>query len=322
MAFESYDLVSLRNEVKTEFGISTSSTSKDSIINKAVNDAIRWIIRKQDGLWPWQLKDLTINVQPSRQGTVDVTQGSTAVTWDTVVAAKPVVPTSTNDREIVGISTTDVNLSDGFLVTAFADPAITIDAQYTGATALALSHSILVGYYILPEDYQRMRILVDTSIARGRVIAKSEEGLEWLRRDQFLATGLTHRYAVTKDPLPEGNSAYSNRAFLLIYPYPGERKTLRGKYTAQHQTLSADADIPLIPQSNRDVIFHVAHWRFAMKLKDASLIGAYKSVADEALVDMLRFYELQADDTEDSMHDEIDIGPVQGPPNLPAWRLD
>jgi len=317
MAFEPYDLVSLRTETKNEFGI--SGTSKDTIVDKAINDSLRWIIRKRDGLWPWQLKDITIDIDPQLVGTVDVTQGSATATY--ISGTKPTVPSATNNREIIGIGTTDVNLRDGFLVTAFADPTITLDAKFIAATATGLDYVLLPGYYIMPEDFQRMRIIVDTSIASGRVIQKTEESIEWLRRDQRIATGLTHRYAITKDPLPEGNSAYSTRLFLLLYPYPGERKTIRGKYLANHQTLAADGDIPLVPQNDRDIIFQVANWKMAMKLKDASQIAAYKAVADEALSDMLRFYDLAADETEDVELERIDIGPVLGPPNLPGWGL-
>jgi hypothetical protein len=182
----------------------------------------------------WQLKDITLDVQPRRAGTADVTQGASTAVWASGVSAKPVDPTTTTSREIIALASTEVNLSDGFLVTDYDDgpKTITLDAQYTGATATGVDHVVLVGYYILPEDFQRMRVLVDTSVASGRVINKTEEALEWMRRDQALATGLTHRYAVTKDPLPEGNGAYSQRLFLLLYPYPGERKTIRGKYVA------------------------------------------------------------------------------------------
>lgn len=317
MVFEPYDLASLRSEVKSEFGI--SGTSKDSIIDKCINDGIRWIIRKRDGLWPWQLKDLTIDILPQIAGTLDATQGSSTATW--ISGTKPAVPTAVNDRQIIGIGTLDISLNDGFLITAFADPAITLDAKFVNTTSAGLDYSLLPGYYILPEDFQRMRLILDTSIASGRVIQKTEEDLEWLRRDQRIATGLTHRYSVTKDPLPEGNSAYSQRLFLLLYPYPGERKTIRGKYVANHQTLAADADVSLIPQNDRDIIFRVANWEMAMKLKDASQIAAYKSIADEALGDMLRFYDFTADETEDVEFERIDIGPVLGPPNLPDWRL-
>jgi hypothetical protein len=318
MAFESYDLLSLRNEVKTEFGIATSNTSKDSIINKCVNDAIRWIIRRNDGLWPWQLKDIVFNVQPRLTGTLDATQGSASATW--VSGTKPTDPTSTTDRQIIAFPSTEVNLNDGMLVADFADPTITLDAQYTGATASGLDYALLTAYYILPEDYQSMRVLVDTSVASGRIIHRTAEKLEWLRRDQAIAAGTILKYSIVKDPLPE-NGSFSNRQFLLLYPYPGERITIRGIYTALHQDLSADADVPLIPQQDRDIIFRVANWMFAMKAKDADQIGAYKQIADESVMHMLRSYDLAKDETDVDQFDEIDIGPVMGPPNLPDWRL-
>jgi hypothetical protein len=317
MAFESYDLASLRTEVKSEFGL--SGTSKDSVVDKTVNDAIRWIIRKRDSVWPWQLKDLTIDVAPQAAGVIDVTQD--LATMEYVSGTAPTDPTSTSNRQIIGVNETAISLTDGLLCTDYTGTTLTVDAKYVGDTELSATYSLLTGYYILPEDFRAMRVLVDTSIAYGRVIHRHDELLEWIRRNQTLATGLNMVYDVTKDPLLESNPGYSHRLFLLMYPYPGSRRTIRGRYVANHQTLVADGDIPLIPQNDRDVIFRVANWMFAMKLKDANQIGAYKAVADEAMNDMLRFYEFTIDDSDDATLDFDGLPGVPTVPGMPDWRM-
>jgi len=317
MAFENYDLLSLRTEVKLEFGI--SGAAKDSVVDRKINDGIQWIVRKRDGLWPWQLKDLVINVAAQGLGVSDVTKGSASVPW--VSGTKPIDPTTTNNREIIAFNTTQTNLNDGFLITDFTADVSTIDAQFTGTTDAAISHSLVVGYYILPDDFQRMRSIYDVNRIAGRIIQRTSEELEEQRRHQNIVSGINMIYAVEKDPIAESDAAYSPRMFLVPYPYPGSLTTLRGKYVADPQVLSATSDIPLVPRIHRDVVFWVACWQLAVRLKETSQIGIYKELADEALGDMLRHYDFAVDDTDLADAFEQNIGPVAPPPGFPLFEV-
>jgi len=317
MAFENYDLLSLRTEVKLEFGI--SGAGKDSVVDRKINDGIQWIVRKRDGLWPWQLKDLVINVAAQGVGVFSVTKGSSAATW--ISGGKPVNPTTTSDRSILAFNTTQTNLNDGFLVTDFVDPGTTLDAQFTGETDAAISHAVVVGYYILPDDFQRMRSLYDVNRTAGRIIQRTSEELEEQRRHQNIVSGINMIYAVEKDPIAESDAAYSPRMFLILYPYPGALTTLRGKYVADPQAMSVTTDIPLVPRIHRDVVFWVACWQLAVRLKETSQIGIYKELADEALGDMLRHYDFAVDDTDLADAFEQNIGPVAPPPGFPLFEV-
>jgi hypothetical protein len=315
VAFQDYTLANLRDELKVEFGLSTADNAR---VVRKVNDAQKWIIRKRNGLWPWQVKELVINVPSKKTGTANFTQDSATVTWVSGTP-KPDVPTA--DREIISQESVSTDLTEGYMITAFSDPTITIDANYTGTTSTPGNYTVVKGYFQLPDDFQRMLSVYDMSLQRGRIIQRSAREFEEIRRDQRLAVGTERVYAVTKDPFPEGNVNFSDRLYLGVYPYIGERKTLRGIYVADVQDMTADGDVPLIPRNNREVIFWVAAWQLALSLKETAQAEAYKGLADEALQDMLREYELAVDQTRDSSPFINDIGPVMPPPGYPHWRL-
>lgn len=307
MAFEEYSLLNIRTELIEEFGL---DTSLNTIINRRINKAIKWIIRQKNGLWPWQIKDLVVDVTASGTGTADFTQDSDTATR--VTGAVPVI------RDILSFDSSTDSITSGFLVTAYAAPTITLDAKFVGATVAAKPYTTLKGYYQLPSDFQRLLSLYDTSILQSRIIKRTAEQLEEIRREQSLAIGTNMVYSVEKDPLVESHTSYSNDLFLVLYPYPAARTTVRGRYVADHQTLTADADVPLIPRNNREVIVQVASWFLAMTYKEP-LAPAYRTMAEESMADMLRDWDFAVDPSEDLSPYDTSIGPVAPPAGFPDW---
>ncbi len=316
MAFQEYTLLDLRDGLKQEFGL---DDGQDSNVTRKINDARKWIIRKRNGLWPWQIRDLVIDVAPSRNGTATFTQGSSAVTWLTL--DKPIDPLVSTAREILSVGSSTKTITEGFLVTDFTDPAITIDANFVGANSVGQAFTVVNGYYQLPSDFQRLRSFYDVSLVAGRSIKRTQLQFEELRRNQAIAVGTNTVYAIGKDPLGEGHADYSNNLFIAIYPYPGSRSTFRGKYVVDVQDLVADADVCIMPRNHREVIFWVAAWQIALKYKESAQIQTYKEIADEALKDMLAEHDLAVDRSEDMSPFRTNIGPVRPPPGFPEWRL-
>ena len=207
------------------------------------------------------------------------------------------------------------------MVTDYSAPVITFDAKFVPATETGKTYTTAPGYYALPTDFKRMRSLYDVADLTSPVIQRTSIELEELRRHQQISVGAGLVYAVEKDPFPEGHTNYSDDLFLLPYPYPGKRTTLRGKYVADNQQLSGDTDVPLIPRNHRDVIQYVAAWRLAMTFREGSQLREYKAVADEAIKDLLHEYDFAVDKTSDVEAYSQLIGPVDGPPSFPRWRI-
>lgn len=315
MVFQEYTLASLREELKQEFGL---DSDENAIVARKINDAHKWIVLKRNGLWPWQQKELVIDVQPMRTGTANFTQGSATATW--VSGSKPIDPTTSSGREILSAGQAPGDITVGFLVRDFADPTITLDSQFVGSTIAGQAFSVVVGYYRLPDDYQRMLSLFDISLNK-RILPRTPEQFDEIRYYRNIIAGIDAIYTVTKDPFPESNAAWSPNLFLSIYPYPGDRKTIRGRYVADVQDLVADGDVPLLPRNHRHVIFWIAAWQLAMKYKEVSQIREYRNTADEFLQELLTQYGLEADDAWANRFPDTGIAPPLLPPGFPDWRL-
>jgi len=66
MAYEDYDLASIRQRCLEEFGI-PSTASNNAIVDRRVNDAISWIVSRRKN-WPWLRRETEIVVTGSTTG--------------------------------------------------------------------------------------------------------------------------------------------------------------------------------------------------------------------------------------------------------------
>lgn len=314
MAFQEYTLADLRSALKLEFGL---DSTEDSVVDRKINDAQKHILRQNNGIWPWLMKDLVVDVPVQKTGLADVTQDSPTVAY---ISGDAPASTATH-REVIAFDTTQANLTDGFLIVDYTGTTITLDANYTDVTTSNIAYSVSRAYFQLPQDFGRMLSLYDTSLLYSRMTQVSIPKLESIRREQAIAIGTSMVYAVAKDPLVEADANFSDRLYLVVYPYPGARTTFRGKYLADVQDMTADGDTPLIPRNNREVLFWVAAWQLAAKYKESSQLEFYKTTADEQLTRMSREYDLAIDPTSSLDPFGFSIGPVRPPPGFPEWRL-
>lgn len=297
MALEDYNLGTLRAELKQEFGVRSSDTSRDTFFNDKINAAIYRIVNARDGIWPWQLRDLVIDVSPSSSGVGDFTQGSSTFVWTS--GTKPSL------RDVVSVGTGTGDLTSGYTVTDVSgDPNFVLDANYLGESEAGASYRVAAAAYQLPDDFKKMRNLFDVVDQFRALCPVSIEQLELLRRGERIYPGLASVYAVQTDPLGPAHSSYSSIPFLVVYPYPGQRTTLRGQYIADPQALSSDSDIPIIPRSERRVVYDVAAELLAATFREAQL-NYYTGIARESLQMMERSYDYISPFPEEAYHQRL-----------------
>lgn len=261
MVLESYDVGTLKQELRQDTGFESDSANDERLLAK-INQAQSWIVRARPN-WPWQRKELSLDVPVQQTGTASVTQGSTTC----VVASGSPIP-STRDVLVFGSSSSGDG-SIGYLVTAVSGQDVTLQSQFRGATNATVSYHIQTGYMELPDDFLRMDLATD-------VIDQSSRRFTYMDTARFTSikrsdvVGLGDRiYTIKPDPL---NS--TGKFYLAVYPYISTLTTLQGEYFFDPPKLVNDSDVPIVPRNDRLCLFYFAAWFIsqAVGVEDKALL--------------------------------------------------
>lgn len=310
MVLEDYQLSTLRDRIREDFGL-TESTTMNSIIDKKINDAQAWVVRRRKN-WPWQEVFHNIDVPAAVSDTGDFTQGSRTV--------GSVPGSSIAARDII---TTDVSASTnptaGFLVQAYSDPNVTLFSQFLNTTEVGKSFRIVKGFFLLPEDFQSLEMAtLEGDLEDPKMTWKTPDQIQRLKQEEVIISIKEKVYSVVQDPL-SGTAAETNRRYLEVYPYLAQLTTLRLKYWRVPPKLVNDSDVPIIPHSDRMVLFYAAAWFFAQQQHETEPATFYRNLALTEIEKMAQEYSF-ADDPDDGERDTgLNFDFIPGPPEYPKF---
>ncbi len=301
MPLEDYDFASLRDRLLEEFAIDQTDTATKIIINKRINDAQSWLVRRRPN-WPWMKKKGVFDSIVASSGTCDVTLGTN--TFTNVTGITP-IPRSTISLEISGTTPTT-----GHLVVSFGGGTAVVDAQYLATTAVGVAVRLVQGMFQLPDDFLRMD---GPPLIMGAYPTSTElryQDPELFQRNEYRQTPAllnNLRYTVTRDPLDLEEFKY-----LLIYPYIADTRVIRYQYHRDVPELVGDSDLPIVPRGDRMVLWYAAAW-FVAQWKGAETASMYRDQAMEGIQRMLNEYEF-VDDASEFRGDEYEPDLVLPPP--------
>jgi hypothetical protein len=252
-ALSDYSYGDLQSEIYEEFGF---GSERATFVQRRINRALHWLTRHR-ATWQFLLRPFTINVEPAVTGTVNVVQGSDSVSYTSGVddgdaAARSIMVPNAQTGDIT---------STGYMVTAVGQP-FTIDAEYVGASETSKTVTFAKCYYPLPGNCSMVKMLVDAADPRSRMCYMMPADFESKRLDQTM--GIRDRYTVVPDPL----GTDTENPYLALFPYPNERKTLRGLYFFTMDNMDTSSDISFIPRLHRPILVDASCWMIATAIGD------------------------------------------------------
>lgn len=310
MALEDYTLQGIRDRIKEDFGLS-ADTAMDAIIDKKINDALGWVTRRKKN-WPWQETLVNIDVPAAATGTGDFTQGSRSVA--NVASATPVA------RDILTADTSSTLPSTGLLVEAFAGGTATLFQQWLDDTEVGKSFRLVKGFFQLPDDFVGMKsVTFEGALDDPRVFKRNPTVLSRLKQEETIINIRQKVYAVVQDPL-SGTSAEDQRRYLEIFPYLTQLGVLHVRYWRVPPKLVNDADIPIIPHSDRMLLFYAASWFFSVAQREAQdTVAYYRDLSITELEKAIEEYEFADDATEEQDNESLTFNFIPGPPEFPEF---
>lgn len=301
MALEDYDLTALSSRIAREFRCDEADSALMTIVKEKVNDAQTWIVRRRPN-WPWMKKHGVFDTVVAGVGTADFLKGS-----NTLLNVASVTPVK---RQYITTESSGTKPSTGHLVTAFSAGTATIHGQFLGTTLVADVIRTVTGMFQLPDDFLRMD---GPPLIMGAYPTSTElryQDPELFQRNQYRQTPAllnNIRYTVTRDPLDE-----EERKYMLIYPYISDIRVIRYQYHRDCPELVDDADIPIIPRSDRTVLMNVAMWFFGQR-QDEQDVQIYMQQAMEGLERMTQEFEM-VDDASEFVANDFEPDFVLPPP--------
>ena len=291
MALEDYDLASLRLRLQEEFAIDTSDTATKTIIDKRINDAQTWIVRRRPN-WPWMKKKGVFNTIAAVTGACTVTKGSTSFT-----SIATITPTA---RSFITLEASGTTATSAHLVVSVDGSTAVVDAQYLSTTASGTVCRLVQGMFQLPDDFLRMD---GPPLIMGEYPTSTElryQDPELFQRNQYRQTPAllnNLRYTVTRDPLD-----LEERKYLLVFPYIADQRVIRYQYHRDCPKLVSDSDIPIVPRSDRMALWYGAAW-FVAQWRGAETTQMYRDQALASIEQMATEYELVDDESGFAMSD-------------------
>lgn len=231
-----YDTVTeLLQDVLRRAGESPTDTAGDfyTAAQRAVDRIHNELLNFHPFLWSRQYPPGVIRtVDDLTTGTVNVQNGSTAITFSSAPAA------SVANREIVITGFNEVYRIASHVAGA---AAATLDSAYNGTTATAASYTVFQRDYTLATDVNHLESLVVSD--GGIVIPQRDEA--WLRE---------HRPDPPSAQWPPEYFARIDQDRIRLFGYPDRTRRLEYLYTiAQQDDLSGAATL-LVPREWRHVL--------------------------------------------------------------------
>ena len=213
-------------------------------------------------------------------------------------------------RSIITLEASGNKPTTGHLVVSYTPTTAVIDAQYLGTTAAATACRLVQAMYQLPDDFLRMD---GPPLIMGAYPTSTEmryQDPELFYRNMYRQTPAllnNIRYTVTRDPIDT-----EERKYLLVYPYVADQSVIRYQYHRDCPQLVDDADVPIIPRSDRMALWYAAAW-FVAQWRGAETLTMYRDQALASIEQMATEYEL-VDDASEFTADDHEPDLVLPPP--------
>jgi hypothetical protein len=285
----------VETRVMNSLRLATTNTTEQAKVQNLINEVYRDIAAKAD--WWWLLKRAVINtVAKITAGTVDVTKGSTSITFS--------IATGTDVSGYVFIisgSTDDSDAVYRIATNPAGGTAATLDAAYTGATNTAASYSLYKDAYSLPTDTGKV-----INVKRyGYLLPLQRVGIEDLsvlkltdqseNKPQLYSVFDT---ATTGDP--------TTARLLQVHPYPDKAYRLEVFYKQNLNTELTGTARPLIPDDYSQILVYGSLARgYAIFLADTDRSQFFQGLFNDVMALMVAQQKEYA-------HDNAGVAPRDG----------
>lgn len=296
--YEALNLGDYKRRIRAEFGFADEADKNELITNK-VNFAISAIVRRK-GNFPWQRRELFLDLPLGGSGTGTFTQGSRSVTTTSLV--------STDKRRILSPNDPGREGTHGYLITAASTSAATLQTQWRGSSGSGTPFSIQNGFVELPLNVMKVDVATKLTTFGDEVFSYlPPREFDSVRFRTVTWSKLENHFTVVPDPLAE-----TGTYFIAIYPYLTSLTTLRGYYFTVPPKLELDDDEPIVPPNDREVVFNLACYYVGLGRTDSARIDYYQRMAQEGMERMAQEYALYEHYDTDRYEDSVG-GDVAGP---------
>lgn len=264
----------IKQRVAEALGISSADTTADANATIAakltewVNARYRYICGKKS--WNWMVKDSIIQtVVDVTAGTVEATNGDATITFSTG-------PTLSAAGWFIQFSSS----SDWYEISTHTAAATEAEmtVPYLGTTSSSLTYTLRKVYYALPSDTGKI-----LDIRRSRV---------WRSGLKYIPIRLLDKYAIDRNQT--GTPTYysiigidSSRQYkMVMFPSPNEAINLNLRRYCVAAELSADGDVPIIPEAFHDLLVWDVLGTYGYNFLDDTRLSAAKAEANRLMEDL------------------------------------
>lgn len=265
----------IRQRIAEQLGLDSSDTQTDNNatleakFEEWVNARYRLLAGKRS--WNWLLKDSIIQTRADiTTGTVTATNDSTTITFSsapTVSATGFFIQFSDSD-DWYEISSHTANVTTA-----------TLTVPYLGTTSSTLTYILRKIYYVLPTDCSKILNLKQT---------RDDISLRYVsprRFDELVSdrtrTGEPEFYSIV--------GVDSSRQYKMeFYPVPNVAMNINVRYYRVAAELSADGDVPLIPEAFHDFLVWDVLGTYGFSFLDDTRISAALAEANRIYDDMVK----------------------------------
>lgn len=271
----------IRQRIAEQLGIDSADTTTDSnatIANKLkewVNSRYRALAAKRT--WNWLIKDAIIQTTTEiTTGTVTATLASTTITFSSG-------PTPSVAQWFIQFSSSD----DWYQITSHTAAATTatLANAYLLTTSSTLTYTLRKVYYPMPTDVGRILNIKQT---RDDISLKyiAPRLLDRLVADRT-RSGEPEFYSIAG--LDPSVAATATKQFRLeFYPVANVAMNLNIRYYQVLAELSADTDIPFIPEGFHDILVWDVLGTYGFTWLDDTRLSAAKAEANDLLKSMIK----------------------------------
>lgn len=267
----------LRQRIAEIMGVSSADTTADA--NDTMQDKLkRWVNVRYKALaakrsWNWLVKDSIV------QTVVDITTGTVTATNGSanLVFTSAIVPSSVTGYFIQFSST-----NDWYELTSTADTTHAVmTVPYLGTTSSTLTFVLRKVYYLLPTDTGKI-----LDIRQSRV---------WNTKLRYIPARILDQYFAYRNQNSVRPLFYTiigvdttTRAYKMeIFPIPSAAMNLNVRRYSVVADLSADGDIPVIPEAYHDIIVWDVLKTYGFTFLDDTRLSSAKAEYNEMYADMI-----------------------------------
>lgn len=264
----------IRQRVAELMGLSSVDTTPDD--NATVEEKLKaWVNARYKVIaakesWNWLIKDFILQtVADITTGTVEATNASTTITFSSG-------PTNSVTGYFIQFSDTD----DWYEISAHTAAATTatLSVPFLGTTSSTLTYILRKTYYALPSDTGKILNLRQT---------RTKEPLRYVPIRQ-LDRMVPDRTRTGKPEWYTISGVDSDRLYKLeFYPVPNEAMNINGRYYEVVSDMSADSDIPVLPEAYHDILVWDVLSTYGFTFLDDTRISSAKAEYNNLYKDMV-----------------------------------